>query len=420
MTFSKQCEECLFENFLVALKGVYFMIHICFGLFRDTKYAAKFVGTAILSIFENLSVVAPSITVHILHDNTLTDDNRKKFFSLADHYKQFVKFYNLEELKNNPAIFSKISFDIMRFHHLCLPQIIPSDVEKIIYLKAKSIVNLDIKELWQTDMGDKPLGAVPEILNGISAQTSLALCRSGHVKPEDYFNAGVLLLNLKILRGEKETLVNGLKLLGNKYGHGAQDILNYCFAGRALALPVKFNQCVRSSRKNKKNAIEKKIYLYIGSALQLDFEDPFNYLWIGYFVKTSWFNVDTIGRLYVSLQKIRNDLKDSGLKIAKITRGRTRTFFVEPKKIKVMKKFFFVRDDEEIIPADNEDSIQKLVDNMKENKDKYIFFIMTENFSFDQLIKEGFVQDEDFVNGLEYFSGTYIKRMNSYPLVQVM
>ncbi|MBR3050926.1 MAG: hypothetical protein IKG61_05695 [Selenomonadaceae bacterium] len=59
------------------------MIHVCFGLYDKTGSYSKFTGTAMLSLFENTSA---DVTVHILHDETLTQDNREKFIYLAGRY----------------------------------------------------------------------------------------------------------------------------------------------------------------------------------------------------------------------------------------------------------------------------------------------------------------------------------------------
>ena len=48
------------------------MIDICYGLYDRNGRYSKFVGTSMVSIFENTS---EKITIHILHDNTLTEDN---------------------------------------------------------------------------------------------------------------------------------------------------------------------------------------------------------------------------------------------------------------------------------------------------------------------------------------------------------
>ena len=67
------------------------MIHVCFCFADKTGRYAKFAGTAMLSLFDN---TAAEVTIHILHDNTLTNDNRDKFNCLAGRYGQHVKFYN--------------------------------------------------------------------------------------------------------------------------------------------------------------------------------------------------------------------------------------------------------------------------------------------------------------------------------------
>ena len=68
------------------------MIHVCF-CFRDkTGRYAKFAGTSMFSLFDNTK---SEVTVHLLHDDTLTQENRDKFSYIAGRYNQSVKFYNI-------------------------------------------------------------------------------------------------------------------------------------------------------------------------------------------------------------------------------------------------------------------------------------------------------------------------------------
>ena len=71
------------------------MIHVCFGLHDKNGRYSKFTGTAILSLLENTS---SEVTIHILHDNTLSTDNHDKFIYLVGRYGQHVKFYNVERV----------------------------------------------------------------------------------------------------------------------------------------------------------------------------------------------------------------------------------------------------------------------------------------------------------------------------------
>ena len=54
------------------------MIHVCLCFHDKTGRYAKFVGTTIFSLFENTE---SEVTVHILHDNTLTADNHDNLFA---------------------------------------------------------------------------------------------------------------------------------------------------------------------------------------------------------------------------------------------------------------------------------------------------------------------------------------------------
>ena len=107
------------------------MIHVCFGLHDKTGRYSKFTGTAMCSIFENTT---SKVTVYILHDNTLTQDNRDKFIYLAGQYNQFVEFYNVEELCADkiaemieliPSVKTS-RFSIATFYRLLIPQVLHS------------------------------------------------------------------------------------------------------------------------------------------------------------------------------------------------------------------------------------------------------------------------------------------------------
>ncbi len=409
------------------------MIHVCFAIFDANGLYSKFTGTSILSIFDN---TASEVTIHILHDNTLTDENRDKFLTLAERYNQIIKFYNVEvlcvnQIKEIMQMFPKVDktrFTIATFYRFFITHTLPQEIEKIIYLDSDIIVNLDINELWQYELGDNVLAVVPNCLNGSSGKTVLS--DDGFVKPENYFNAGVLMINLKILRTEEETLMHGIKFIGtHSYTMFDQDILNYCFSTRALHLPVKFNRLIKWARHAKETQIEPMIYHCSHNdsvrGLGTDMSDPFNHMWMSYFIRTPWFGVDSIGRLCDSYRKIRNHLMDGRVKSHMWLLGKTRAFFVDPKKIESTKKFFSIRDDEIIIPAENEQSLQKLLELMKMLKGKCIFFIMMQEFMkkpfpFDLLKKEGLADCRDWLKGWNFLSEANGGSFNTNPLIRIL
>lgn len=403
------------------------MIHVCFGLHDKTGRYSKFTGTAMRSVFANTNA---EVTIHILHDKNLTADNRDKFSYVAGQYNQTVKFYNVEELcadkiaeflnllpevKNSP-------FTVGTFYRLAVPQVLPSDVEKVIYLDSDIAVNLDINELWQIEPGDKPLGAVAEeIADSFSHKGNAAtnpLTVNGFVRCEDYFNAGVLLMNLELLRRAEENLRRGVKFIAeiSQRGYFDQDVLNYVFSKTYLKLPAKFNFFVREERRLSEMP-SRKIYHYAGNEIKMETVDPFNRLWIEHFIKTPWFDVQTFGRLCESVKQLRNVLKGALLNLSSAMSGKTRVFFILQEYLDFVVENFSVQDDEEIIIISYDSPMEKLIGIMNDSRGKKVFFIMAPDFSFDVLIQAGFVANGDFFDGFEFLSDAQGLPLDSYPLI---
>ncbi|MBR6887898.1 MAG: glycosyltransferase family 8 protein [Selenomonadaceae bacterium] len=407
------------------------MIHVCFSLYDKLGTYSKFTGTAMLSLFDNTTA---DVTVHILHDNTLTPENRNKFIYLAGRYGQAVKFYNVEELcAEKLDEYRKLLFNVDAgyltvgaLYRLFVPQILPNTIDKIIYLDSDIIVNLDIKELWQIALGDKILAAVHEILSRGSAlrvNQTIPLCKYGFVKGEDYFNSGVLVMNLNLLRNEEETLLNGVKFIHQHPQCGNfldQDVLNYCFANRTLRLPIKFNRFFLLARIEEEKTPTKKIYHYAGKnftcSVSLDMNDAFNRLWMNYFIKTPWFSMDSIGRLYEDLHQSQILEIGDALRLSSIVSGKTRAFVLLEKDLDTLIEKFSVRADEEVFAIKSTLPLQKLINMMNVSRGKKIFFILLPGFEFDRLTAAGFVRDEDFVNGFDFL----LKEYDSYLLIHAM
>ena len=418
------------------------MIHVCFGLYdKDGRYS-KFTGTAILSMFENHSQPPPSVTVHLLHDNTLTPDNRDKFSYIAGRYGQIIKFYNVEEIcKNEIARLNELFKNyahvkivtMASMYRLLAPQIF-SDIEKIIYLDSDIIVNLDISELWQIFLNDKTLAAAPEILIDDVSNKDWWISRhylTAHniTKFEDYFNAGVLIINVNQLRKDFSILNNAISFVANNPECHLfdQDMLNYAFATNYVKLPEYFDVFVSVERKRNKNLnVRKAIYHYIGDSLKTHLNDPLNRLWFNYFEKTPFFNKEIIGRLDEGYRQIINQqnvgMKNFAVQLTALMAGKERAFFTTVQNINALKRFFFIREGEEIIPLENQESFNVLANSMKNSLGKKIFFIFFEGYPHLRvaLINAGFVEERDFINATMFLSDAKGVPLNTYELVKAM
>ena len=411
------------------------MIHVCFGLHdKDGRYS-KFTGTAILSMFENHSQPPPSVTVHLLHDNTLTPDNRDKFSYIAGRYGQIIKFYNVEEIcKNEIARLNELfknypnyeRFTIGALCRILTTKILSDEIEKVIYLDSDITVNLDINELWQINIADKPLAAVAEIEHGRDSKNFFLLCKENRVKPEDYFNSGVLVINLEFLRkNEMNNLQEGIKFLSKnpQYPFFDQEILNYCFSTKYLKLPSRFNYFVLDSRIRGDFQTKGRICHHYGKiTLNSDMRDNFNRTWFSYFEKTSWFNKDVIAHLDEEFRKNNADSKKFSIRLSALISGKSRAFFVNSQNVDALKRFFFIREDEEIIPLENQESFNRLANSMNNSRGKKVFFIFFEWYDRlrAELIKIGFKEWEDFIDGRQFLSDANGVPLNTYELVRAM
>ncbi|MBE8949059.1 MAG: hypothetical protein SR3Q1_00440 [Quinella sp. 3Q1] len=399
------------------------MVHVCFGLHDRNGRYSKFTGTTIFSIFENTK---SEVTIHILHDNTLTDDNRDKFLELTNRYSQSLKFYNVEELcadKINkyvelvPSV-TKSRVSMGTFFKFLIPEILDESIDKVIYLDSDIIVNLDINELWQIELGDHPLAAVLEIANNTKISLWSQYVRDNIVKEENYFNAGMMIMNLKVLRNEEDNILAGIKFRG-KYPKNSlfdQEIFNQCFETRVLNLPVKFNRIIKESRNNGFFVIDKEIYHYAGGkvGLRLDISDLYNRLWWNYFIRTPWFDVDTI-------DKILKGATDSVLKPSSVPQNKARVFIVDMEHAYRIEKNFSVRDEEEVYVVDpeREENLQRLEDIINSGRGKKTFFIAIPNVVL-KLKEMKFVEGKDYFNVSEFYSPVWANHTNNYDLILSM
>ncbi len=141
--------------------------------------------------------------IHLLHDDTLTQDNREKFLRTVQKYSQEIEFVNIEKYKSQLTDeLRKISeiWTIGTLYRLFIPEVL--DLDKVIYLDSDILVNLDIKNFWDIDFEGKSLvGATPKPLRA-NFDGMLEKCRRKFMgsDSESYVNAGVLIMNLRKMR----------------------------------------------------------------------------------------------------------------------------------------------------------------------------------------------------------------------------
>ncbi len=270
------------------------MIHVCYAIYDARGTYSKFVGASVCSLFENTK---EPVTIHILHDETLTELNRQRFEKLAAIYDQKIEFYDVElDEKIGDFMKKHTQHSPAALYRLCMGDLLPLSIDKVIYLDADTIVNLDIKSLWNEIGSEDFFGAVVDAgiaTEGWDSYKQFPVITKGFVNREDYFNSGVWVVNLDKLRAIENFSRQILETLYNdtaSFPGPDQCTLNYFYSKQYKKLPGKYNvQLVMERRKGLRHVGE-GIYHYIVHSLNARLNDEFDRLFWHYFVKTPWFD----------------------------------------------------------------------------------------------------------------------------------
>lgn len=115
----------------------------------------------------------------------------------------------------------------MSYGRILIPDLIPNE-ERVLYLDSDLVVDKNVSELFEIDLGDHPLAAVEDLLY------------SG-----DYFNSGVLIFNMPVLKQNKDIVKQMLKYgLNTDLSEGDQSVLNHFFQSTYFHLPLKYNLAI--------------------------------------------------------------------------------------------------------------------------------------------------------------------------------
>ena len=197
------------------------------------------------SIFENTK---SKVVIHILHDDTLTQDNRHKFIRTAEKYSQGLELHDVTEyVRRLGDKLAKISeqWTIGTLYRMFIPEVLTS-LDKVIYLDCDIVVNLDIHELWDVDMEGKSLvGVLDEAAYWVKPFSARYInIRLTGARYQSYINAGVTVMNLRKIRECGNFFDMSYEWL-LKHSHlplyPDQDALNSMFLGDIKFASAKFN-----------------------------------------------------------------------------------------------------------------------------------------------------------------------------------
>ncbi|MGI8549375.1 MAG: glycosyltransferase family 8 protein [Dehalococcoidia bacterium] len=177
------------------------------------------------------------VQVEYLHGDDTSRRGRKRLASMVQHLGSEVTFHRVNDSWTE-------GFPIKGFtrkatwYRICLDALLPA-VQRVIWLDVDLLVLDSLRPLWDTSLNGHVLGAVTNVPPG----PDRAYTERPELGGDPYFNAGVLLLDLALMREtglgsrlREFTVANAARLHWRD-----QDALNEVLHDRRLALHPRWN-----------------------------------------------------------------------------------------------------------------------------------------------------------------------------------
>lgn len=188
-------------------------------------------------------------------DGGITQENQRLLIRLVSGISG-VQLSFIPMMDEFQDYFVHMHFSRTTFYRLVLEKLLPSR-NKVIYVDCDTIVLGDLAELWDLDLGDKPLAAVPDlIMEHFCRAKVLSADFTGSLPAADYlsrylgvassptcayFQAGLLIMDLAKMRKLNLGQAMVHELTQARYWFLDQDVLNKYYASNYLPLPNSWN-----------------------------------------------------------------------------------------------------------------------------------------------------------------------------------
>lgn len=278
-----------------------------------------FLSVALRSLIDNTSK-ENIYAIKILY-TSVTDENKEKIkkYEKENISIEFVDLNKqLEEIKEK--LYTRNYFSNTTYYRLFIPELYP-EYDKAVYIDSDTVCLSDIAELYNTDMGDNLIAGIPDgVIQAIDIFKDYVERVVGVADYNNYFNAGVIVMNLKELR-EYKFEEKFIYMLGKIRFEVAQDqdYLNRLCKGRVKILDYSWNRMpVMGKTEEKINLIH-----YNLGAKPWYFDNVVyqEYFW-EYAKKTEFYNeIKELGTKYTDEDKERDD--SNSLKLMELAKKET-------------------------------------------------------------------------------------------------
>lgn len=179
------------------------------------------------------------VTIYVVVDDSVSRDDKNFLITSCRNDKQKIFFTCVHDnlLGHFPNLGGQAHVSQATYYRLFLTDILPECVDKVIYLDGDMIVRHSLELIWNMDMNDKAIAAVPD------ADENIQLKRMNYPNKYGYFNGGLLIVNLRKWR-EKNLLSefkNYIIQNASNLKFHDQDVLNNVLIRDKINLSLTYN-----------------------------------------------------------------------------------------------------------------------------------------------------------------------------------
>lgn len=196
-------------------------------------------GVMVYSVCANNADV--DIVFHLVVDESVTENDKKDLVTTITAFQgKQVRFYEVSSQRC--AVYPLLKAERLTratYYRLFLGEILPSTVDKVLYLDGDCIVRHTLLPLWQTDISSYAVGAVFDVSEGNIEFYN----RLRYPPASGYFNAGVMLINLVYWRQHHvlDLFLDYMNAYRSRIKYEDQDILNVILQDKKKFIPAKYN-----------------------------------------------------------------------------------------------------------------------------------------------------------------------------------
>lgn len=195
-------------------------------------------ATSIASLLEN-NKATEIINIYVIEDQ-ISDYNKQRLQKMVNDYNRNIYFIQMPDMNITQNLGLKAVRSDWIFNSYCrlyLDQILPVEVDRVLYLDSDVLILGDLTELWNTDLKGKCVAGVTDCLSDKYYEL-LDMSPTSH-----YCNSGVQLQDLKAWRERKvgDAVREYVHQSGGYIFFMEQTVFNVVLQDEILILPPIYN-----------------------------------------------------------------------------------------------------------------------------------------------------------------------------------